>query len=192
MRARRRAPGRLLGAKLLPSASSRLFTITHLDGSAVTLTDAGTGIIQVLVDAGPMIDAIMAAETSFVVARAHAYKGPWEVPPGWAPMLVGDLGAYRVAKLLRVSSPQYSMEALAEFRTQALTTLGYLAKGEPMSDGVGPIDASPNVAEAGATSVAITPGPFGSPQRLASRTIANLTPGDGWPPCGDFGEGDRV
>ncbi|HSM93376.1 MAG TPA: hypothetical protein VLT47_10870 [Anaeromyxobacteraceae bacterium] len=127
--------------KLLPSQSSRLFTITNLDGSPVTITDAGSGVLTVLVDMGPTVDAIMAAETSLVVARAKAYRGPWTTPPAWAPAMVADLAGPRIAKLLRVSSPQYSITDLMTFREQALRQLDSMAKGEPMNDGVGPIDA---------------------------------------------------
>ncbi len=156
----------------LTPASMRLFRITDSNGNPVTITDAGAGVLNVILDLGPTIDAIMAAESSFLIANAKAYAGPWSTPPGWAPMIVGDLAAARVAKLFRVASPQYSMDQLLEFRRQALVFCAVLAKGEKMDDGVGPVDADPLIAEEGAQLVAMHPsGPFQAPKTPAFRSL---------------------
>jgi hypothetical protein len=150
-------------AKLLPSQSSRLFTLTNLDESPVTITDAGAGVLTVLVDLGPTVDAIMAAETSFLIAHAKAYAGPWTTPPVWAPMIVADLAGPRIAKLLRVASPQYSLEDLMTFRKQALDMCARLDTGEPYPDGTGPIDADPLVGEMSPARVKLPERPFQAP-----------------------------
>jgi len=109
----------------------------------VTLTDAGEGAISVIEDVTPGIVAILAAWTSFVVAKAKAYAGPWTTPPAWAPLTVCQLAAPDVASLLRLPPARYPIEQVAKAReAQWKFVTEELGKGEPMSDGVGPVDAT--------------------------------------------------
>ncbi len=127
-----------------------------LAGSPVSLSDTGSGVLTLLVDITPKLTRIVQARSSYLVARAKAYAGPWDTPPGWAPQTAAILAAYDVAAVLRVSSPQYSLEDL---RTRAEKVEAWIAgsldKGVPMSDGVGPIDATPAQAEMGSVSVSL-------------------------------------
>jgi hypothetical protein len=147
--------------KLLPSNSSNLFTITNLDGSPVTIADAGVGVLTVLIDLGPTVDAILAAESSLVVARAKAHRGPWTSAPPWAEAMAVDLAGPRIAKLLRVASSTYKIEDLMTFRSQALAQLEKMADGEPMDDGVGPVDATPTAPDNAPRARGCAPAGFG-------------------------------
>lgn len=145
----------------LPTGTSRLtyYTVETPPGpdffalAGVTMTDAGAGVITVLENPLPWILAILAAVSSLIVASHTATLGPWAVPPGWAPMVGGQLAAYRVGKRLRTSSPLYKLDDLRKDAEAAQVFLDKLTAGKPYNDGVGPVDATPLVAEEGPIAV---------------------------------------
>jgi hypothetical protein len=147
----------------VPAGTSRLsyYTIATPSGPdffslvGVTMTDDGSGVITVVEDSTPWILQILASVSSYIVASHKATAGPWTTPPGWAPMIGGDLAAIRVASRLRVSSPHYKLDDLQKRAERAEAFLAKLDHGEPYSDGVGPVDATPAVAEMGAVSVSL-------------------------------------
>jgi hypothetical protein len=126
----------------------------------VTLTDDGSGAIVVLEDFWPKIDAMLLDWTSYVVAHAKAYLGPWTTPPDWAPGLVARLVAHVAASALRLPEARYPIDDLRKAHEVALEFCDVLNKGEPFPDGVGPIDTTPTIAEAGAVLVHLRRGDF--------------------------------
>jgi hypothetical protein len=131
----------------------------------VTLTDTGSGSIACLEDYWPKIDAKLLAWTSWLVAHAKAYAGPWTTPPDWAPGLVARLVAFDVATALRLPTARYPID---DVRKRAEADMEFcktkLDEGAPYGDGKGPIDASPLVAENGAVVARPRhPGPFRPP-----------------------------
>jgi len=125
------------------------FALT-LNGSPVSFSDCGAGVLVLLVDLRPKMLRVLAARTSYVVAHFKAYQGPWTTPPDWAPLVVAQLAAYDIAGTMRVSSPQYSLDQLEK---RAMKAEAFCARGDagvPYEDGTGPVDATPNEAEMGA------------------------------------------
>lgn len=113
-------------------------------------TSSGLGVVWVNENHIPKIDAIMAQWTSILIARAKAYKAPWYTPPTWGPMMVAKLAAPTVASVLRVPEARYSVPMIREGFLWAEERCVWLERGEPLDDGIGPIDASPTVADIGA------------------------------------------
>lgn len=136
---------------------------TLLDGSTpVTLAGDSVGAIFVLEDVTPKIAAICSAVTSYLVAHAKAYSGPWTTPPGWAPRAGAHLAAPDIAAMLRISAARYDVEATMKRFEAAEALCVRLNKGEPLSDGVGPVDADPLVANMAPRFVKLgTGGPLG-------------------------------
>ncbi len=130
----------------------------------VTLADIGAGIIFALEDFGPKIDRILLECTSYLVARAKAYAGPWTTPPDWAPRTVAHLAAPEVAAVLRLSPDRYDVEGVKARAAIAEAFCQELNQGQPMGDGVGPVDATPAVAEMGPRLTASPLGPFRAPR----------------------------
>ena len=129
------------------------FSIVDGNGNPVALTDTGTGSIFCVENIWPKIDQRLAARTSWVIASATAYQGPWTTPPGWAPQLVAALVAADVAPWLRLPE-RYPLELLEKRYDEAQTFLATkLFGGAPYSDGVGPVDATPLVADNGAVAI---------------------------------------
>ncbi len=129
------------------------FFLLRFNGVPVTLTDAGTGVLTLSVGILPKLQRILAARTSYVVAHFKAYQGPWETPPEWAPLIVAQLAAYDAASVLRVASPQYSLEELRKRAERAEEFCARGDDGKPYEDGTGPVDATPMIAEMGARPV---------------------------------------
>jgi hypothetical protein len=144
----------------LPTGASSLtyYTVNTPPGpdfftlSGLTITDNGTGVITVLENPNPWILAMLAACSSYVVASHKSTQGPWTTPPGWAARVACHLAAPDVATRLRTVSDKDDGEYMKALRARAAvaeTFLSKLDKGEPYSDGVGPVDATPMVAEMG-------------------------------------------
>ena len=147
----------------LPTGASRLvyYTVATPSGpdffslNGLSMSDNGTGVLAVLEDPTPWMLAVLAATSSYVVASHKSTQGPWSTPPGWAARVACHLAAPDVAARLRASSPKEDKH-LEELRARATVAEAFLAKldrGEPYGDGVGPVDATPNVAEMGSVSV---------------------------------------
>lgn len=111
-----------------------------LTGSA--LTTAGTGEILVMEDPYPKIDAILLARTSYVIASAIAYAGPWVTPPDWAPAIVAHLAAQDIVRVLRIPSARYPADDVRKAYEAAEKFCEMLRGGAPMADGKGPVDAT--------------------------------------------------
>ncbi len=126
----------------------------------VTLADIGSGAIFALEDFGPKIDRILIEVTSYVVARAKAYRAPWTTPPDWAPRLVAHLAAPEVAAVLRLAADRYDVEGVKARAVVAEAFCAELNQGMPMPDGVGPVDATPDVADNAAKLVTLQRGAF--------------------------------
>lgn len=121
-----------------------------LSGSApIALAGDGTGTIMVLEDVRPKLAAMLLARTSYVVAHAKAYAGPWTTPPDWAPMIVAQLTAYDVASQFRIAPSRYDVDLVKTRYLAAEALCVRLDAGEPLGDGVGPVDADPAVANMG-------------------------------------------
>lgn len=134
--------------------------------TGVTLTDAGSGKVVVLEDFWPKIDAKLLRWTSWVVAHAKAYAGPWTTPPDWAPGVVAALVAFDAAMALRLPSARYPIDDLRKANDAAMAFCdGKLDEGVPYPDGKGPVDATPSVAENAARAISPNPGPFHAPIR---------------------------
>lgn len=150
-------------ASALPTGSSRLtyYTVATPPGPdffslvGLTMTDDGSGVLAAMEDPTPWILSILAAISSYIVASHKSTQGPWTTPPGWAARVAGHLAAPDVATRLRASSPKDD-KYLGWLRDRAAVAESFLAKldrGEAYGDGVGPVDATPLVAEMGAVSV---------------------------------------
>lgn len=114
--------------------------------SGFTLSDEGRGSLWVVENVTPKIVAILRAWSSYVQARAIAYAPPWDVAPDWAPMIVSQLAAPVVASALRISTARYPVEEVRERAKVAQEFVDKeLARGVPMRDGVGPIDATASI-----------------------------------------------
>lgn len=113
----------------------------------IVLTDPGSGPFSVKENFLPKIDRIMAERTSYLEANAIAYRGPWVTPPGWAPMIVAQLAAPDVAQTLRIATARYDVAAINARALEAEKFVDMLRNGAPMTDGIGPIDATPLVAD---------------------------------------------
>jgi hypothetical protein len=150
-------------SSILPTGSSRLvyYTVATPPGPdffslvGLTITDNGSGVVAVMENPNPWILAILGAVSSYIVASHKSTLGPWTTPPGWAPRIGGHLAAPDVAARLRVSSPKDDkyFELLRARADLAEAFLAKLDRGEPYSDGVGPVDATPLIAEMGAIAV---------------------------------------
>jgi hypothetical protein len=108
----------------------------------VTLAGDGVGLPFVFEDVIPKIDTIMAEVGSYIIANAKAYAAPWTTPPAWAPRLAAHLGAPDVADALRIAESRYPVERTIKRAEIAEKFVEHLRAGEPMTDGVGPIDAT--------------------------------------------------
>jgi hypothetical protein len=117
--------------------------------AGITLADAGTGALVVIEDFAPKIDDIMARRASWLVTWYKAGRGPWTTPPLWGPMIVAHLAAPDVATALRIPSARYDTAGVEKRYDDAKAFLAELNKGEPFSDGIGPVDATPLVPEMG-------------------------------------------
>jgi hypothetical protein len=157
-RVRLRASG---ASAALPTGANRLtyYTVDTPPGpdffslTGLTMTDNGTGVLTVLEDPTPWILAILASVSSYIVASHKATLGPWTVAPGWAPRVGGHLAAPDVGMRLRISSPQHPLDKLIARAGIADAFLAKLDLGEPYSDGIGPVDATPKIAEMGSVLV---------------------------------------
>jgi hypothetical protein len=138
-----------------PTSDNDFFTVNGL-----SISDAGSGQIAVVEDYGPKLDDLMARRASWLVAWYKAGIGPWTVGPDWAPIIVAKLCALDVATTLRVASARYPIEDIRKSYDDAMKFLAELGKGEPFPDGVGPIDATPTIAESGAVHVQLRRGDF--------------------------------
>lgn len=159
-RARLRVAG---SASALPTGASRLtYYPVNVPSSpdffsfaGLTMTDNGVGVLTVLEDPTPWILGILAAVSSYVVASHTSSQGPWATPPGWAPRVAGHLAAPDVAQRLRVASPLFKIDDLRDRAKTAEEFMARLVAGKPYNDGVGPIDATPLVADDGAVTIEI-------------------------------------
>jgi hypothetical protein len=123
--------------------------------TGVTLTDAGTGTIVVLENFWPKIDVMLAARSGWLVGWHKATRGPWSTPPTWAPMIVAQLVAADAARALRLPASRYPVDQVFATADKVQPFLDRIGRGEPFDDGVGPIDATPSVAEMGARLVTL-------------------------------------
>jgi hypothetical protein len=144
-------PGGVNGGRYLAAtpADPDFFSITLLDGTPVDITTSGGGNISVMVDIMPKLSQMLDARSSYVRAHFKAYDPVWNTPPAWAPMIVAQLVAYDAASILRVTTPQYSLEELKARATLAEEFCKRGDAGRPYDDGAGPIDATPAKAEMG-------------------------------------------
>lgn len=132
---------------------------------AVSISDIGTGVLVALENMLPVLAQILAARTSFVIACAKAYAGPWTTPPAWTPQTVCELAALDFHAVLRTSSPLYDVDQVQKkFDAAMAFCLDVLNKGVPMPDGTGPIDATPTKADNGAALAKPRSGPFRAPR----------------------------
>ena len=126
-----------------PTSDPDFFSLLDSNGNPLALTDTGSGSIFCVENIQPKIAQNLVARTSWVVARAKAYAGPWSAPPGWAPKLVAQLVAYDLALSLRLPE-RFPLEALERQYNEAQTFIAENldAAGAPYSDGTGPVDAT--------------------------------------------------
>jgi hypothetical protein len=118
----------------------------------VTLSDAGSGTLFLIEDVTPKIAKILGAVTSYLVASAKAYAGPWTagLEPQWAHRVGAHIAAPDVADLLRLPKARFDIDAARERAKAAETFVGLLRKGEEMDDNPVQFDATPALSEAGA------------------------------------------
>lgn len=128
--------------EVAPTSDNDFFTCQGL-----TIADSGTiplgSAIVVIENWTPKADNIMAAWTSYLVARAIAYQAPWMTPPAWGPTMVSFLAAPEVTNALRIPKARYETTDIHENRKIALDFIETtLAKGGVANDGTGPVDAN--------------------------------------------------
>jgi hypothetical protein len=149
-------------AYLAVKTSSHFFSVTNLDGSPVTITNTGTGFVNVLQDMEPIILQLLGGAASDVMSRAKAYKPPYSgTVPATLTKIACYLAAFDVATRMRVASPQFSMDDVRKKFDTARADLVRLDLGEPLAETV--TDATPNTAEMGGVAVPLRPGDFDLP-----------------------------
>lgn len=116
------------------------FTLS-LAGTPLILSGDGIGLPFTIENIVAKLDIIMAEWTSKVVANAKAYKAPWYVPPGWAPLLIATLAAPTVVKVLRVANARFPVDDVSADYDRAMKQYDDLGNGVPFDDGTGPVDA---------------------------------------------------
>lgn len=132
--------GSTLDSALSPTAT---YTVAPISGRffglvGVTLNGDGVGLPFVFEDVIAKIDGIMADVTSYIVANAKAYAGPWEAAnvPTWAPRLAAHLGAPDVADALRIAEDRYPVARTIKRAEIAEAFIVHLRSGEPMTDNI--------------------------------------------------------
>lgn len=129
-----------------------LFQVRAQGGSLVTLTDAGEGVIGVVLDFGPRLDRILEHFARYVDNHATPYAPPFtmETVPADFVLQACRLAALQVATVLRAATPSYSIEDVRANALLAQTWLDKLKSGVPLA--VTPTDRTPASAEMGARS----------------------------------------
>ncbi len=135
---------------------SDLFQVRAVGGALINITNEGTGLFRVIEDFGPRLDVILQAMARWCDGHATPYTPPSKEQAGWPPdeliMCACELAALKVAMVLRVSSPAYSLEVIKSQADKAQTFLDKMAAGRPSA--VTPMDATPDRPELGARAFA--------------------------------------
>lgn len=119
------------------------FTVS-LTGTPLVLAGDGVEMPSIRQNIIATIDLIMAQWTSHVVSAAKAYAGPWDAAtvPTWAPLLVAQLAAPTVCKILRVAVARFEVPDVQADYDRAMVRYTDLKAGKPFDDGSGNFDAT--------------------------------------------------
>lgn len=131
-------------------------------GSAITLTDAGTGRQEIVEDIEPKIDAALDHWTGVFDEKARAHAGPWTEYPRIAKWIVSCLAAYDLLCMRGLLNPEFTSgeDGFKERWDRAWKLIADL-RSEALTEGA---DATPGVAEMGATGFSADdePAPMGA------------------------------
>lgn len=127
-----------------------LFSVTDLADAPIVLAGDAVGVICVVEDFGPKLDAILSARWSYALNKCKAYRPPFVTAPEELVMVVCHLAARDVAIMLRASSPAYSIDDLTQRAREADIFLSEKNAGDTFA--TDPEDTTPTSYEMAATS----------------------------------------
>jgi hypothetical protein len=129
-----------------------LFSVTDLADLAIVLAGDAVGVICIVEDFAPKLDAMIAARSSYALNKCKAYRPPFATgeTPIELVMVVCHLVALDVAIMLRSSSPAYSIDDLTARAKMADIFLSEKNAGDTFA--TAPVDATPEASEMAATS----------------------------------------
>lgn len=146
-------PAPLSGALLYQAVplGGDLFQVRPQAGGAVVdLTTTGAGVISVVPDYMPKLDAILYSMARWCDDHAIPYSPPFDenAPPDSLLKCACELAALKFAMVVRAASPSYSLDDVKAAADAAQVFLDKLRSGKPLA--VQPKDQTPAVAELGA------------------------------------------
>jgi hypothetical protein len=143
--------GTLYYAKPVSGAEDQLRASATVGGSAITITDAGEGRVELVEQLQAKIEAALDHWTGIVDEETRAHAGPWSTYPRKLKWIVCALAAYDLLVTQGLVSPEFreSLDGWTQRWTRAWEMLR-----SPISSTEGE-DATPGVAEMGAVGFSI-------------------------------------